>query len=251
VSVRGPGRRSMQGLVWLARVGPASGVTWGRALGWAPPTMRSHLVRLERAGLLARVARLQGSGGPLVYATAAGVEAAGVDALAVRRAPASLTLAHHEACAQMAAYLTLRDREMLAPRELLVDERWVGDLSWREHGEVRHRRHRPDLIATVAGDRTMAIEVELTAKSAARLRSVLGLYRQWLTEGRIDSLLYVVGGERERRQLAREAEHAALERGPRFAVQVLREVQARVAGSGPPQPEPGTHGTLELEAGAR
>jgi hypothetical protein len=170
----------MQGLAWLARVGPASGQVWSLAMGWQPATMRSHSIRLRRAGLLGQVARLHGQGGPLFYATSLGVQRSGVQAVALRKAPSPAWLTHHEACAQTAAYLTRRGREMIAPRELLLDERWVGDLEWREHGELRRRRHRPDLIATVAEGRVLAIEVELTSKSPARLEAVLGMYGAWL-----------------------------------------------------------------------
>jgi hypothetical protein len=218
----------MRALAWLARVGPASGGTWAKAIGWQEPTMRSHLVRLDRAGLLARAMRFHGSGGPLVYATALGVQMTGVRAAALRRAPAPVTWAHHEATAEMAALLTIRGRAMLAPRELLVDEHWVGVLEWREHGELRRRRHRPDLVATVADGRSMAIEVELSAKSPERLRSILSMYTGWLASGRLDSLLYVVGAEREQRLLSRRAAEVGLRRGPTFTIQRLDQLHARI-----------------------
>lgn len=78
----------------------------------------------------------------------------------------------------------------------------------------------------------MAIELELRAKTPERLRAVLGLYLEWLSVGRVDSVLYVVGGERERRQLLREAPKVGLElAGSRFGVQRLEEVQARLTQS--------------------
>jgi hypothetical protein len=224
----GPGWRSMQGLAWLARVGPSSGLVWSVAMGWAPATMRSHSVRLKRAGLICEAARLHGSGGPLLYATALGVQSSGVQAVALRKPPSPVAVAHHEACAQTAAYLTRRGREMIAPRELLLDGRWVGELEWREHGELRRRRHRPDLIATVTDGRVLAIEVELTSKSPARLQAVLGMYGGWLTERRIDSLLYVVGGEREHRHVTRAARDAGLDHGGRFGVQPLEQIKTRL-----------------------
>lgn len=225
---QGPGRRSLEGLVWLARVGASSGETWGRAMGWNGSTTRSHLLRLEQADLVARVARLSGQGGALVYPTGPGVQLTGVNATALRRPPAPYTWAHHEACARMAAYLTVRGREMIGPRELLVDERWVGELSWQEHGETRRRRHRPDFIASGADERQIAVEVELTPKSPARLRSVLRMYLAWLSEGKVDSLLYLVGSPRERRQLQAEAPKVGLERGERFGIQDLADITQRL-----------------------
>ena len=187
--------------------------------------------------MLARAARPQGAGGPLLYATPLGVQASGAEAAALRRAPAAVTMAHHEACAQTAAYLTLRSREMLAPRELLLDDRWVGDLEWQEHGQLRRRGHRPDFIATVHDERMLAIEVELTAKSPARLRAVLGLYAAWLAEGRVDSLLYIVGGPRLQRQLVHEAPALGIELGGRVGVQRLEEIAHRIHPDAlPPRP---------------
>lgn len=226
---RGPGRRSLEGLAWLSRVGASSGQTWAVAMGWQGSTVRSHALRLEQAGLVGRVPRLSGDGGALIYPTARGVQLSGVAAVALRRVPAPYAWAHHEACAQTAAYLTRRGRDMVGPRELLADERWVGDLAWQEHGETRRRRHRPDFIATGADGRMLAIEVELNAKSPERLRAVLGMYVGWLSAGRVDSLLYIVGGDREHRQLRREAPGVGFERGERFGVQSVAEISRRLS----------------------
>jgi hypothetical protein len=55
------------------------------------------------------------------------------------------------------------------------------------------------------------------------------MYLEWLSDGRIDTVLYVVGGERERRQLLREAPMVGLELArSRFGVQRLAEVRARL-----------------------
>jgi hypothetical protein len=202
-------------------------------MGWAAFTAMSHARRLERAGLIARAARVRGDGGALLYATVHGVDVArarrGVRALALSKPPAAVSWPHHEACADMAAYLTVRGRAMLAPRELLVDERWTGELEWREHDEMRRRRHRPDFVATAANGNTMAIELELTAKSRPRLRSVLGMYVGWLGAGRVDAVLYIVDGERERRLVEREAREAGLEPGEKFGVWRLdRDVRDRI-----------------------
>jgi hypothetical protein len=118
---------------------------------------------------------------------------------------------------------------MLGPRELLFDTSWLEEVEWREHGELRRRGHRPDFIVTTRTGRSMAIEVELNAKSPARLRAILGLYRGWLVSGRIDSLLYVAGSDRERRQVQGEAQTCGVELGERFGVQLLGQVAARLS----------------------
>jgi hypothetical protein len=229
----GPGRRSIDGLAWLARVGVAPREAWRMALGWEVATAKSHAVRLERAGMIARARRIHGDGGALLYATVHGVDVARarrrVRALPLSKPPSPVSWPHLEACADMAAYLTMRQRTMLAPRELLVDERWAGQLEWTEREETRRRGHRPDFIATAANGDTMAIEVELTAKSRPRLRAVLGMYLGWLGSGRVDAVLYVADGERERLLVDREARDVGLEPGAKFGVWRLSDdVQDRV-----------------------
>jgi hypothetical protein len=120
---------------------------------------------------------------------------------------------------------------MLAPRELLVDEHWVGQLQLSEHDETRRRRHRPDFIATAANGDTMAAEIELTPKSRPRLRAVLGMYLGWLGAGRVEAVLYVVDGERERRLVQREARDAGLELGAKFGLwHLAKHVRERIYG---------------------
>jgi hypothetical protein len=94
MSAKGPRWRSLDGLAWLARVGPTPAETWGAAMGWAPPTVRSHTVRLQRAGLIERVARLQSAGGALVYASTFGVDTARARGCPSARATSSAGAGH-------------------------------------------------------------------------------------------------------------------------------------------------------------
>jgi hypothetical protein len=220
----------MAGVAWLARVGPASVRVWSAAMGWSERTGRSHALRLQQARLLGRAPRLHGAGGALVYATAQAVALTGVRAAALRREPSAVSAEHHEACAELAAFLTQRDRVMRGPRELLADEEWVGQVRWREHGETRQRGHRPDLIATASDGGVLAFEVELHAKSPARLTAVLRLYVRWLAEGKLSSLGYVVAGDRERRQLLEIAPRVGLEVGPQFGIRDRASVRDRLYG---------------------
>lgn len=83
----GPGRRSVEGLAWLARVGASPAETWATAMCWASSTTASHAQRLERTGLLGRSPRHKGQGGALLHATPLGVQFAGVEAAPLRRPP--------------------------------------------------------------------------------------------------------------------------------------------------------------------
>jgi hypothetical protein len=72
-----PGLGSLEGLAWLARVGPASGDAGGYAMGWGRSAVFSHAKRLEREGWLERYPTLRGHGSLLV-ATSSGVRMTGV-----------------------------------------------------------------------------------------------------------------------------------------------------------------------------
>jgi hypothetical protein len=84
---------------------------------------------------------------------------------------------------------------MVGPRELLVRTDWRGELRFRERGELRRRGHRPDLVGRLADGQLLPIEVELTEKSSARLKAVLGLHAEWISAGKSAAVIYVCGDE--------------------------------------------------------
>ncbi len=137
----------IEGLRWLARVGPAPIDAWGCAMGWAPGNARSHAARLTRERWLARVARPRGEGS-LFFATRQGVQVAGVD-VPPAPAPAPIWWDHLAACAWVAAWLTVRGREMVGPRELIADRSWQGEL--KAAPGSRRLVHTPDLVGIVPG----------------------------------------------------------------------------------------------------
>ena len=105
-------------------------------------------------------------------------------------APAPTWWAHDCACAWTAAWLSVRGREWRGPREVLADPRLKGELEWLTGTAGGASGHRPDL-AVVMPTGMVAIEVELQRKADKRLRAILGLYGQWLTERQITGLIYV------------------------------------------------------------
>ena len=153
--------------------------------------------------------------GSLTYATRAGLAVAGVRAAGLASGPAPTTWAHCDACAWTAAWLTARGRELLGPRELLADDAWSCEVRWREHGEARRRRHRPDLAGQLPDGRLMPIEVELRHKSPARLEAILGLHAGRVGEGRTPAVMYVCSDRRLAERVIEEAGRAGLssERG--------------------------------------
>ena len=149
-----PGPSSREGLTWLARVGPAPlGVSRGIAMGWGQAAVYSHARRLRERGWLATCSRPRGEGS-LVYASRRGVRELGVQAAAMKTRPTPVTWAHWEACSWTAAWLTARGREMIAPREILVDAEWSGELASQSvgssagEGTVRDLRRLPARRAT-------------------------------------------------------------------------------------------------------
>ena len=180
------GLASLEGLVWLARVGPAPVGAWACAMGWGRSAAFSHAQRLEREGWLVRYPMLRGQGSLLV-ASSLGVRMAGV-AVSPARPPAPTWWAHLRACGWVAAWLTVRGRVIQGCREVDDDPSWRGEVQWSDR-RGRHRvGHCPDLV--VRG--TTPVEVELARKSDARLAGVMVMYRGWVAAGRIPGVMYVV-----------------------------------------------------------
>lgn len=69
--------------------------------------------------------------GSLLVPTRSGVLVSGLPVTAAA-VPEPTWWAHLSACAWTGAWLTARGREMLAPREVLVDDGWRGELEWRD-----------------------------------------------------------------------------------------------------------------------
>ena len=105
----------MKRLMWLARVGPSPLDPWRYAMGWSEVAARNHARRLEREGWLERVPMLRGDGS-LFFVTRKGVRMLGV-ALIGSTTPAPTWWAHDVGCAWTAAWMTLRNRSFLGPRE--------------------------------------------------------------------------------------------------------------------------------------
>ncbi len=161
-------------------------------MGWCVSVAGSHARRLERKGWLERYRMTRGQGSLLV-ATRRGVRMSGL-AVGAPSAPAPTWWAHDCACAWTAAWLSVRGRDWRGPREVLADPRLKGELEWLTRNGWRRSGHRPDLAAVMPTG-MVAIEVELQRKADKRLRAVLGLYGQWLTERRITGLIYVCRDE--------------------------------------------------------
>jgi hypothetical protein len=218
------GPASLEGLVWLARVGPASVEAWACAMGWGRSVAFSHAQRLEREGWLVRYPMMRGRGSLLV-ATSLGVRMAGV-AVSPARSPVPMWWAHLRACGWVAAWLTVRGRVMQGCREVEGDASWRGDLRWHDSKGAHRSGHRPCLAVILEGVR-FGVEVELARKSVERLTAIVGLHARWRAAGQSGGVIYVcadeAGAERVREIAAGRG--LSIGRGGGFRVELLEMVE--------------------------
>ena len=167
-------------------------------MGWSEVAARNHARRLERVGWLERVPMLRGEGS-VFFATRKGVRMLGVPLIGCTT-PAPTWWGHDVACAWTAAWMTVRGRAFLGPRELLVDPSWSGRLELTHRISGRQLGHRPDFVGLVGDDR-IAVEVEL--KSKRRLDAILRLHRDWLWDKKTNGIVYICGNEEGRRRIQR------------------------------------------------
>jgi hypothetical protein len=214
----------MRGLEWLARVGPSPLDPWRFAMGWSEVAARNHARRLEREGWLERVAMVRGEGS-LFFATRKGVLVLGLPLIGCTT-PAPTWWAHDSACAWTAAWMTVRGRKYLGPRELLVDTKWSGRLDLLHRISGRPLGHRPDFVGLTNRNR-IAIEVELAAKSKPRLDSILRMHREWITAGKTNGLVYICGNEEGRRRIHRANGRVNVRPGFSLRIELLDTIKAQ------------------------
>jgi hypothetical protein len=122
--------------------------------------------------------------------------------------PAPIWWDHHDASAWVAAWLTVRGRGLVGPRELVADESWHGEV--KAAPGARRLIHTPDLVGIVPGRRPAAIEVELARKSKARLRAIMALHTRWIASGKTGACVYVCGNQDVHKLVIAQAEHVGL-----------------------------------------
>ena len=106
-----------EGLDVAGEVGAAPLDPWRFAMGWSDVAARNHARRLEQMGWLERVPVVRGEGS-LFFATRTGVRVLALPLIAcTTRAPTWWS--HQIACAWTAAWLKVRGRDFLGPRELI------------------------------------------------------------------------------------------------------------------------------------
>jgi hypothetical protein len=201
-------------------------------MGWGERAARSHAMRLQREGWLARYPMTRGDGS-LLIATKRGVLVSGLY-VAPSSEPRPTWWASHCACAWTAAWLTTVGADWQGPREVLADTGLHADLEWEAHTNWRRgsgRRsttHRPDL--TVVSDVGLTlVEVDLNAKPTKRRIEVLKCYRDWIWQKRIGGVIYVCARETGRQRIKDSASKAYFN-SQRLQIVLLDNVRARALG---------------------
>ena len=199
--------------MWLARVGPSPLEPWRFAMGWSQVAARSHARRLETVGWLERVPMVRGEGS-LFFATRKGVRVLGVPLIGCTT-PAATWWSHHISCAWTAAWLTVRGREFLGPRELISSTQWAHPLHWQDRSGVKRSGHRPDLVVFAVSGNPVPIEVELAAKSRSRLAAILRVHKARSYSNNSRGVVYVCADPRgaEPDRARRQASWAVPRRG--------------------------------------
>jgi hypothetical protein len=193
-------------------------------MGWSEVAARNHARRLEREGWLERVAMVRGEGS-LFFATRKGVLVLGLPLIGCTT-PAPTWWAHDSACAWTAAWMTVRGRTYLGPRELLVDTEWSGCLDLLHRISGTALGHRPDFVGLNNGNR-IAIEVELAPKSKTRLDSILRMHRDWIAAGKTNGLVYICGNEEGRRRVERANGRVNVMSGYSLRIELLDTIKAQ------------------------
>jgi hypothetical protein len=206
-------------LAWAYSIGAVSADALARREGWTVSSAQGRLLSAQRAGLLERSRPLAAV--PSLYApTREGMRAIGLRP----HRPASVTAAnaqHASCCAEVAVAL----------ERSYAGHRAIGEAELRRASGQWARLHNPDLLLLdPRGGPPLAVEVELTLKSPARLRRI---FTAWARCRLVAGVLYVAP-EQLHRPLQRAIAHAHAER--RVALVELSSLVPRPPAPAKPSP---------------
>jgi hypothetical protein len=178
--------RDLEVLGFIARFGTVPREVMARRSGGGRTVTYERERRLRAAGLI-EVVPGPGKGERLLIATRAGRRACGRPELPAAR-PSPATLRHETRLAALGARLESGGGRILSEREIGAAERAAGSRLYS--ADLGHGRfHRADLVR-LGADGPEAIELELSAKGAARLDAILRAWRFAVAEGRLARVVY-------------------------------------------------------------
>jgi hypothetical protein len=172
--------REIELVAWIARLGAVEMRHVRKRFRVGRSVAYELVARGVRAGLLERVRLLNGEPA-LLRATQDGIELSGLG-LSVAKLRAG-QLRHWIACADVALWAEGQwgAEHLLSERELRFAEalegRPIASAIVGERSDGGPLLHRPDLVVS-AGERPIAIEVELTPKAPGRLRAIVKAWRR-------------------------------------------------------------------------
>ena len=139
--------------------------------------------------------------------------------------PAQTWGTHDTRCAWTAAWLTLRGRTYLGPREILDHPEWSGQLAWLDRHGFKRCWHRPDLVGFLS-DRAITIEVELAPKPKPRLDAILLRHLGWIVARKTYAVIYICGDQDGWRRIEKTGERIRLYRADRrFRIELLDTIK--------------------------
>ena len=112
-------------------------------------------------------------------------------------------------------------------RELLEGDEWSGEIRWRDRSGFKKATHRPNLIVLPRTGGRVAIEVELTKKSAERLRAILSRHAVWAAMRRTGGVIYVCGDQDGCKRIAKHGADVGIARGRGLRVELLDAMKAQ------------------------
>jgi hypothetical protein len=121
----------------------------------------------------------------------------------------------------------LRGHGLLGARELIASDDWSGEISWHDRGGFKRAGHRPDLIALHRAGGRFAIEVELTRKSAERLRAILMRHAVWRSSRQSGGVIYVCADQEGCERVTERGADVGLVDGGGLRIELLDTIRAQ------------------------
>lgn len=237
-------KRDAEIVGWIGRIGAAAVDHVSERFEMGEKVAYGRLKMLANEGLLCRHNLLYQRPG-LFVATAAGLRWRGLARLGVVRLnPGSFEHAWEVARAAVALHFALPGWDVLGEREIRAyekdEERLLASARVPRSGPYRMFHH-PDLAIVSPSGRVAAIEVELTTKSAGRMKS---LCRDWSRAAHVGQVYYLspqaTARAVQRAAKAAKAEHRLTVLGPSsFAALAELEIAEESKTAGHAVAEPG------------
>lgn len=210
---------------WIARLGAVEVRHLQQRFAVSRSVAYDLVARCQRVGLLERLSLLHGEPA-LIRATRDGISFARLG-LGVQSVTTG-SVFHWTACADVALWVerTWGERALWSVRELVLEERLqerpIASAQVGDYPNGAARLHRPDLVI-LAGERPIAVEVELTPKAPRRLAHIV---RAWRRCQLVERVIYVSPTGPTWRSVERAIRRAHAEEGVELVA--LETIQATV-----------------------